>query len=46
MRTNDLLNWGLTVIRYNNDEVLTNIEGVINSIGEKVDELKERYEIE
>jgi|GEM_PF-616290 very-short-patch-repair endonuclease len=46
VRTNDLLNWGLTVIRYNNDEVLTNIEGVINSIGEKVDELKERYEIE
>ena len=45
-RSDELVEWGLTVIRYNNDEVFTNIESVINSIGKKVDELKVEYEIE
>jgi len=45
-RSDELNNSGLAVIRYNNHEVFTNIEGVIESIGQTVDNLMEKYEIE
>ena len=45
-RSDELQKHGLKVIRFNNHEVFTNIEGVIESIGQKVDALKEKYAIE
>ncbi|MBL7010918.1 MAG: DUF559 domain-containing protein, partial [Candidatus Marinimicrobia bacterium] len=45
-RSDELQKHGLKVIRFNNHEVFTNIEGVMESIGQKVDELKEKYGID
>ena len=39
-----LNNSGLTVVRYNNYEVLTNIEAVIESIGQMVDKLNKKMQ--
>lgn len=39
-RSSELNNYGLTVIRYNNHEIFSNIEGVIESIGRMIDNLK------
>jgi len=46
VRSDELKKHGLSVIRFNNHEVFTNIEGVIEATGKKVDELHQKYEIE
>lgn len=43
-RTDALNNSDLTVVRYNNYEVFTNIEGVIKSIGQMVDKLNKKMQ--
>jgi len=43
-RSDALNNSGLTVVRYNNYEVFTNIEAVIESIGQMVDKLNKKMQ--